>query len=156
MKKLLMAGMMLAGSSALYADYELFVTYTKPLSSIKGAKKSTVLFSGDYKDYQEEYAKMNKYAVSTKGEITASTAMIGGLSGLGTSASMAVAGLGVGLAAGLLTPVILDAQDDERFIRVIKIENSKGNFTLKRILMVGNKHPHYSIEQANEIMKGAK
>ena len=156
MKKMLLAGMILAGNTVLFADYELFVTYTKPLSSIKGAKKSTVLFSGDYKDYQEQFTEMNKQAVSSAGAVTASTAMIGGLSGLGTSASMAVAGLGVGLAAGLLTPVILDAQDDERFIRVIKIENSKGNFTLKRILMVGNKHPHYSIEQANEIMKGAK
>lgn len=151
MKKLLMAGMMLAGSSALYADYELFVTYTKPLSSISGAKKTTLLYSGDFKDYQKEFGKMNKYATGN-GALTASAATAGTIAGLG----IGLASAGVGLAAGLLTPVLLDMQDDERFIRVEKIENSKGNFTLKRVLMVGDKHPSYSAEQANQIMKGAK
>ena len=121
MKKILMAGILLGGSSSLFADYELFVTYTKPLSSIKSVKK-TVEFTGKYSDYQKQFnASVKKYDVN-----------------------------------GIVVSTFWEMHMDEQFIRVEKIEDAKGNFTLKRTLMVGDKNPSYSVEQANQIMAGGK
>lgn len=154
MKKLLMAGMLLAGSTALYAECESFTSYTKPLSSIKAVKK-TVLFSGDYSDYTKQVGEINsKYAMSAAGGAltglsSQATTMVGNLGG-------AAAGLGIGLAAGLLEPAIWSMLADQQFIRVEKIEDAKGNFTLKRTLLVCNKNPSISVAKANEIMKAGK
>jgi hypothetical protein len=111
----------LGGSSSLFADYELFVTYTKPLSSIKSVKK-TVEFTGKYSDYQKQFnASAKKYANN-----------------------------------GMIVSTFWEMHMDEQFIRVEKIEDAKGNFTLKRTLMVGDKKPSYSVEQANQIMARGK
>jgi hypothetical protein len=151
MKKILMAGILLGGSSSLFADYELFVTYTKPLSSINVIKQE-VLFTGEYSDYTKLVGEINsKYAMSATG---------GAIAGLSSQASTmasniggAAAGLGIGIAAGLLEPVIWSALADQQFIRVVKLEDAKGNFTLKRTLLVCNKNPSLSVAQANEKMK---
>jgi len=154
MKKILMAGMLLAGSSALYADCESFTSYTKPLNSINVVKK-TVLFSGDYTGYTKQVGEINsKYAMSAAGGALAGVSsqaatMAGNLGG-------AAAGLGIGIAAGLLEPAIWSMLADQQFIRVEKLEDAKGNFTLKRTLLVCNKNPSISVAEANEKMKKVK
>ena len=121
MKKIILAGMLLGGATSLLADYELFVTYTKPQSSIKSVKK-TVVFTGGFSDYQKQFKNtVKKYDIN-----------------------------------GGVVSTFWEMHMDEQFIRVEKIEDAKGNFTLKRTLMVGDKNPSYSVEQANQIMAGGK
>ena len=153
-KQLILATSLLLASSSLFADYELFTSYTKPKSSIS-AVKSTVVFSGEYNDYSKQMGKINNG--------TAQGAVDGVMAGvssqtatLSSSAGNIAAGAGIGLAAGLLTPIILDMQADQHFIRVVKIEDGKGNFTLKKTMLVCDKNPSLSTEQANEIMKKGK
>ena len=149
MKKIFIAGMLTLFSSNLFGSYELFTTYTKPLSSINVVKK-TVLFSGTFKNYQSQFESMNKkYSKSSTAAVAGTYGAAVGISSLGASA----AGLGVGIAFAVLTPVLLDMKADQLFIRVEKLEDSKGNITLKRVLMVGDKNPSYSLEQANSFMK---
>ncbi len=148
MNKLLMAGLLMGGFSYLQADYELFVNYTKPKSF--AVAKTTNLFTGKYSDYQKNLGKFSSGQVNPG--TTAFAAVSGGMAGLAIGAGS----MGIGIAAGLLTPVILDAQADELFIRVDRLEGANGKFTLKKTFMVGNKNPSYSVQQANEIMKRGK
>ncbi len=135
MKKIILAASLLFGSSTLFADYELFTSYTRPLSSIKVVKSETV-FSGSYEDYAKEVGKN-----------TGVTTSIGFLTGA------ASAGLAGGLIGGAAVAIAFELSDDEQFIQVIKLSDSKGNYTLKRTLLVSNKHPNLSVAQATNIMK---
>ena len=136
MKKTLITSMLFLTSS-LMADYELFTGYTKPLNSIK-AVKSEVVFEGDYEDYVKELGKHRKIG-------TGWGAMIG-------AASAGAMGAGIGVFAVALSSL----NDDQKFARVVKISDAKGNFTLKTVYMIGDKNPSYSLEEAKAIMQGAK
>jgi len=138
MKKILLVASLLLGSSSLFADYELFTSYTKPLSSIKAIKSETV-FSGSYEDYAKEVGKNS-----------AITGSIGVLTGAAT------AGLAGGLIGGAAVLIAFELSDDEQFIQVIKISDVKGNYILKRTLLVSNKNPNLSVSQAINIMKRGK
>ena len=151
MKKFILSCLLFASTLQVNADCESFTSYTKAQSSINTVKR-TVLFSGDYSNYLKQMGKLNsEYAMSAAGGALAgvssqATTLVSNLGG-------AAAGLGIGLAAGLLEPTIWSALADQQFIRVEKLEDSKGNFTLKRTLLVCNKNPSLSVAQANEKMK---
>ncbi len=138
MKKILLATSLIFASSSLFADYELFTSYTKPISSIKAVKSETI-FSGSYEDYAKQVGK--------------NSAITGSLGALTGAAS---AGLAGGLVGGAAVLIAFELSDDEQFIQVIKISDGKGNYTLKRTLLVSNKNPNLSVSQAINIMKRGK
>ncbi len=153
MKKHILLFLLFALTVQVNADCESFTNYTKAKNSISISKR-TILFSGYYSDYIKQMGEINsKYAMSAAGGALAgvSSQVPTLMSGLGGAA----AGLGIGVAAGLLEPAIWGALADQQFIRVEKLEDAKGNFTLKRTLLVCNKNPSISAAQANEKMKGA-
>lgn len=138
MKKILLATSLLFASSSLFADYELFTSYTRPLNTIK-VVKSEIVFLGSYEDYAKEIGK--------------NTEVVGSLGALTGAAS---AGLAGGLIGGAVMMLAFELTDDEQFIEVVKISDAKGNYTLKRTLLVSNKHPYLSTEQVKNIMKRGK
>lgn len=138
MKKLILATLLLMGTSSLFADYELFTSYTKPLNQIK-AVKSEMVFSGTYEDYAKEIGSGTGTA-SALGVLTGAT--MGGLAG--------------GLAGGALYAIAMEMTKDEQFIQVTKISDGQGNYTLKRTLLVSDKHPDLSVSEATQIMKRGK
>lgn len=152
MKKVILASLLLVSTSTLMADCESFTSYTKPKSSIN-IEKRTVLFSGEYTDYTKQMGEINsKYATSAAGGALAG--VTSQVPTLMNSLGGAAAGLGIGVATGLLEPAIWGMLADQQFIRVEKMEDSKGNFTLKRTLLVCDKNPSISVLQANSKMQG--
>ncbi len=138
MKKILLATSLIFASSSLFADYELFTSYTKPLSSIKSVK-SEIIYSGTYENYAKEVGKGT-----------------GATTALGMATGAVSAGLAGGLIGGAFVAIAFELSDDEQFIQVTKFSDSQGNYTLKRTLLVSNKHPNLSVEQAINIMKRGK
>ncbi len=141
MKKmfLFVAAVFAMTTTSLMAKYELFTSYTKPLNKMGKIVKSEIVFSGEYEDYQKTLANNRKIGAGWG-------AMTGAM-----SAGMAGAGVGV-----LLVAVTTAVTADEQFIQITKLTDHKGNSTLKAVMMMSNKYPSYSVEEANKIMQGAK
>jgi len=116
------------------ADYELFVSQTRSISPVK----KEVVYFGPYDKFSDKLKRGSKNAL------------------YGTMIMTAAGGLGMGLATGLiqfLDPYMISWRLDQKYLKVIRMEDGRGNIAYRKILFVGDKNPVYDEKFMNEVMK---
>ena len=144
MKRMLVALSLI--SSSLMAQYITIKTETSP-----GAGYGKEIFFGTVSDYtksvSEIASKMKAGNAALNGLSASSQYLAKGM--FGDSLKAGGAGIGIGLAYGLLNPYIMSYRYDQEYILV----RSNGNGELTAVTFIGDKHPSLSKEQIHEILR---
>ncbi len=117
------------------AQFETFKSQTQRIGS---PIKTEEVFFGKYTDFSAKLSKGAKDGLSN--------ALIGGIVG---GISMG----GVYGVIGLLDPFVMDLHADQKYLKVVKLTDSKGKVAFKKVLFVGDKNPSYSDAKIRQLMK---
>ena len=158
MKKLLVSiGLTTLLSSAVFADYKVFVNKSEPFSESQVQKKE-VIFFGELEDYRKSLEEIQKN-MAARGAVGAAEGLsnqsanlakglVGeGLKGAGT-------GLGIGLLIGALDPFIMSIYSDQYYVQVYKVELNNGKTVFMNKFLVGDKNPKLSEKEVKNILGG--
>lgn len=118
------------------ADYEIFKSQTKDLRNIV---KTEEVYFGEYNGFAKKIKEGSKGAFYQ--------GLFGGIKN-------GLSGGGVGLIIGFLDPFVLGSKMDQKYLKVERVEDAKGNVAFKKIMFIGAKGgKEYSEEEIKKIMK---
>ena len=117
------------------ANYEIFKSQTQ---SIGTPIKIEELFFGPYTDFAHMLVKGTNKALTN--------GLISGITGGLTSG-------GINAVIGFLDPFIMSLYADQKYLRILKLTDAKGNVAFKKVLFVRDKHPSYSDEKIHQLIK---
>ena len=117
------------------ADYEIFKSQTQ---SIGTPVKIEEVFFGPYTDFTHKLAKGADKALTN--------GLISGITGGLTSG-------GINAVIGFLDPFVMSLYADQKYLKILKMTDAKGNVAFKKVLFVGDKHPSYSDTKIRHLIK---
>jgi hypothetical protein len=137
MKKILLTLSILVTLSN--ADYALFQSQTQEIGT---PVKTEEVFFGKYRDFGKKLSEATNDGLKR--------ALFGGIvGGLSTA--------GLGLISGMINNFAMSSQLDEKYLRVLRIEDKNGKVAFKKTMFIGaKKGKEYTDEEILNIMKRGK